>query len=49
MPPPSSSSDDDDEADSGRIIGPNDFVKDPAKEERALADAVAQTSVEADA
>jgi hypothetical protein len=39
-PHPSSSSDDD-EDDSGRFIGPEDFVKDPVEEEHALAEAVA--------
>jgi hypothetical protein len=38
-PPPSSSSSDD-EADFGRVIGPEDFVKDPAEEERAMAEAL---------
>jgi hypothetical protein len=40
-PPSSSSSSSDDEADSGRVIGPNNFVKDPVEEEHALAEAVA--------
>jgi hypothetical protein len=39
--PSSFSSSDDDEADSGRVIGPDDFVKDPAEEGHALAEAVA--------
>jgi hypothetical protein len=43
-PPPSSSSSD--EADSGRVIGLEDFVKDPAEEERALAEALAQMTEE---
>jgi hypothetical protein len=47
MLPPSSSSDDD-KADSGRVTGPDDFVKDPAEEEHVLAEAMAQTAEEAD-
>jgi hypothetical protein len=47
--PSSFSSSDDDEADSGRVISPDDFVKDPAEEDHALAEAVAQTAAEASA
>jgi hypothetical protein len=43
--PPSSSFDG--EVDSGRVIGPEDFVKEPTEEERALAEALAKTAVEA--
>jgi hypothetical protein len=43
-------SDDDDDADLGRVIGPEDFAKDPAEEERALAktaeEATAQQAAE---
>jgi hypothetical protein len=42
---PSSASDDDD-ADSWRVIGPEDFVKEPAEEERALAEALAKMAAE---
>jgi hypothetical protein len=37
----------DDDADSWRVIGPKDFVKEPAEEERALAEALAKMAVEA--
>jgi hypothetical protein len=47
MLPPSSSSDDD-KADSERVIGPDNFVKDPTEEEHALAEAMAQKAEEAD-
>jgi hypothetical protein len=46
MPPLSSSSSSDDDVDSGSVIGPDDFVKDSAEEERALAEALAQTATE---
>jgi hypothetical protein len=46
MPPLSSSSSSSDEAKSRSVIGPDDFVKDPAEEERALAEALAQTATE---
>jgi hypothetical protein len=48
MPPPSSASSSSsfDEADSGGVISPDDFVKDPTEEERALAEALAQTAEE---
>jgi hypothetical protein len=37
-----------DEAEEGRVIGPEDFVKDEAEAAHALADALAQTAEEAD-
>jgi hypothetical protein len=39
---PLASNDDEDDADSGRVIGPEDFVKEPADEERALAKTAAE-------
>jgi hypothetical protein len=44
--PPSASNDDEDDADSGCIIGPEDFVKEPTEEERALAEALAKMAEE---
>jgi hypothetical protein len=44
-PPPSSSTSSDD-ADSGRVIGPKDFVKEPAEEERALAKTAAEVAAQ---
>jgi hypothetical protein len=44
--PPSAFNDDEDDADSGRVIGPEDFVKRPAEEELALAEALAKTATE---
>jgi hypothetical protein len=41
-PPPASN----DNVDSGRIIGPEDFIKEPAEEEHALEEALAKTAVE---
>jgi hypothetical protein len=44
--PPPAFDDDEDDADSGRVIGPEDFVKRPAEEELALAEALAKTATE---
>jgi hypothetical protein len=46
LTPPSSSNDDEDDADSGCVIGPEDFVKEPTEEERALAEALAKMAEE---
>jgi hypothetical protein len=46
LTPPPASAVDEDNADSGRVIGPEDFVKEPAEEEHALAEALAKTTVE---
>jgi hypothetical protein len=43
---PTSPPADEDNADSGRVIGPEDFVKEPTEEELALAKALANTAAE---
>jgi hypothetical protein len=46
LTPPPCSDDEEDDADSGRVIGPKDFVKEPAEEEQALAEALAKKAAE---
>jgi hypothetical protein len=46
LTPPPSFDDEEDDTDSGRVIGPEDFIKEPAEEEQVLAEALAKTTAE---